>query len=114
MDSSKVAGRFAREKMNGIQASESVVLTEIARSLEEDISIKKTEERLSRNLQRKELQEQVQGSILQMAKGRVGCETLLIVDPSDVAKKYAEKMEYLARVRDGNEKELPTGVGRCM
>lgn len=105
----KVAGRFVREMMYGIQASESVVLTEIARSLEEDISIKKTEERLSRNLQRKELQEQVQGNILQMAKGRVSCETLLIIDPSDVAKKYAEKMEYLARVRDGSEKELANG-----
>jgi hypothetical protein len=93
----------------GIQASQSVVLTEIARCLEEEISMKKTEERLSRNLQRRELQERVQANLLRMAKGRVGAETLLILDPSDVAKKYAKKMEYLATVRDGSEQELTNG-----
>jgi len=73
----------------GIQASESVVLTEVARTLEEPISIKKIEERLSRNLQRPELEGVVQDNLLRMAQGHIGKDTLLIIDPSDLSKKYA-------------------------
>ena len=105
----KVAQRFVGEMVYGIQAAQSVVLTEIGRTLEEKISIKKTEERLSRNLQRKEIENQLQANVLSMAKKRVGEETLLIIDPGDVSKKYAKKMEYLARVRDGSEKDLANG-----
>jgi hypothetical protein len=43
----KVARRFITEAIYGIQARQSVRLTEIARSLGEEISIKKTQYRLS-------------------------------------------------------------------
>jgi len=105
----KVAQRFVAEMLYGIQASQSVMLTEIARMLEEAISIKKTEERLSRNLQREELEKTVQENVTRMAARRVSEETLLIIDPSDLSKKYAKKMEYLATVRDGSEGELANG-----
>jgi hypothetical protein len=105
----KVPQRFVAEMLYGIQASQSVVLTEIARTLEEPISIKKTEERLSRNLQRKELEKSVQEAVTRRAAERVGEDTLLIIDPSDLSKKYAKKMEYLATVRDGSEGELANG-----
>lgn len=105
----KVTRRFVGEMLYGIQAAQSVVLTEIGRTLEEEISIKKTEERLSRNLQRKEIERQLQENVLAMAAGRVSRETLLIIDPGDLSKKYAKKMEYLARVRDGSEKDLANG-----
>ncbi len=38
-----------------------------------------------------------------MASSRVKDRTLLILDLSDLKKKYAEKMEYMATVRDGRE-----------
>ena len=41
--------------------------------------------------------------ILSLASNRVKEKTLLILDLSDLKKKYAEKMEYLALVRDGSE-----------
>ena len=44
----KTAQRFVSEMAYGVQAKQSVVLTEIARALEEPISIKKTEARLGR------------------------------------------------------------------
>jgi len=47
-----VAQRFVSEMVYGIQASQSVMLTEIARTLEEQTSIHKVEDRLSRNLRR--------------------------------------------------------------
>lgn len=49
----KTARRFISEMLYGIQASQSVVLTKVARTLEERVSIKKVEERLSRQLVRK-------------------------------------------------------------
>jgi hypothetical protein len=103
------AKRFVSQMVYGIQAAESVLLTEIGRTLEEGIALDKTEERLSRNLQRTELEATVQENLLKMAASRVGDDTLLIVDPSDLSKKYAKKMEYLATVRDGSAHDLAQG-----
>ena len=44
-----------------------------------------------------------------MAASRVHDRTLLILDLSDISKKYARKMEYLAHVHDGSEGEVGTG-----
>jgi len=103
------AQRFVSEIVYGIQASASVLLTEVGRSLEEAIALKKTEERLSRNLMRPELEQTVGANVLRLASAHIGQDTLLIVDPSDLSKKYAKKMEYLARVRDGSEHDLANG-----
>ena len=103
------AQRFVSEMIYGIQASESVMLTEIGRTLEEPIPLRKTQWRLSRNLQRPELEDTVQNNLLAMAAGRIGDDTLLIIDPSDVSKKYAKKMEFLATVRDGSAHDLARG-----
>ena len=46
-----------------------------------------------------------------MAAGRIGEDTLLIIDLSDLSKKYAKKMEYLATVRDGIRLRLRTAGG---
>ena len=56
----KKARKFVREMVYGIQARESVRLTEIARAQQENISLKKTQERLSRQLKRPQL-----GGVLQ-------------------------------------------------
>jgi hypothetical protein len=105
----KVARRFVREMLYGIQASQSVVLTKVARVLEEGISVKKSHERLCRQLGRKGLEEAIQDNLLRMASGLVGKDTLLIFDPTDLRKKYAKKMQYMAGVRDGSEKEIGNG-----
>ena len=105
----KVAQRFVSEMLYGIQASQSVVLTKIARVLEETISLKKTHERLSRNLGDAQLEQIVSHNVLSMAAGHVQKDTLLVLDPSDLSKKYAQKMEHLCQVRDGSEGELADG-----
>src|SRR4030066_1525564 len=109
----KVAERFINEMIYGIQASQSVVLTKIARGLEETISIKKVEERLSRQLGRDGLENTIQQNILKLAAGRIGKDTLLIVAPNDRRKKYAKKMEYLGWVHDGSEGEINSGYWLC-
>lgn len=109
----KVARRLVAEALYGIQASQSVVLTKMARTLEETIKVKKTEERLSRQLSREGLAEQVEVNLLRVAASRVGRDTLLILDPSDLVKPHARKMEHLATVRDGSTGELRRGYWYC-
>ncbi len=103
------AQHFVGDMIYGIGASQSVLLSKIGRSLEEDIALIKTEERLSRNLQRPELEAVVQENVLKMAAGHIGQDSLLILDLSDITKKYARKMEYLGTVHDGSAHDLGQG-----
>jgi hypothetical protein len=104
----KPARRFIAEALYGIAARGSVRLSEIGRALEEPIALIKTETRLSRNLARPELAA-IGDGVLAEGAGRIGERTLLILDLSDIAKPYAEKMEHLARVRDGSEGAIADG-----
>ncbi|MFZ2053943.1 MAG: transposase [Candidatus Aminicenantales bacterium] len=105
----KVVRRFLEEMIYGIQARQSVRLTEVARALGGRTSLKKSEERLSRQIGRSWLWEAVTERLIRLGSRTVERETLLILDLSDLCKKYARKMEYLARVRDGSEKTLGQG-----
>jgi hypothetical protein len=100
----KVVSRFVAEMLYGIQARQSVRLTEISRALGETVSVKKNVDRLSRQLGRWWLWGKVTERLLRMAARRIGEATLLILDISDLSKKYAKRMEYMATVRDGSEK----------
>jgi hypothetical protein len=105
----KVASRFVSEMIYGIQASQSVVLTKIARVLEENIEMKKTHERLCRNLGNDQLGQALLHNLLSISKKHIDKDTLLALDPSDLSKKYAEKMEYLCQVHDGSEGGVADG-----
>lgn len=105
----KVGRRFVGEALFGICARQSVRLSEICRSLDEEIPEIKTETRLSAQLCRGGLGPSVRSRVLSMGVPRIGQETLLILDLSDLSKKYAKKMEYLAPVRDGSAKEIAPG-----
>lgn len=109
----KPSRKFVSEMIYGIQAKQSVILSRIGRSLCESTSIKKIQERLSRQLSRKGLGESIQRSLLAHAADRIGEETLLIIDPSDITKRYARKMEGLGLVRDGSEGVIAEGYWTC-
>jgi hypothetical protein len=99
----KTLQRFLRESVYGIISSQSVMLTEIGRSIESKVSLKKIEERFCRQLIKGNIWEEVHTNILGHASSLVKEDTLLILDLSDIGKKYAEEMEYIAEVRDGSE-----------
>jgi len=105
----KVAGRFVEEALFGICARQSLHLSEWGRSLKEKTSLFKTVDRLSRQLDRHGLWDEITSKILSMSRKKVGDKTLLIADISDLSKPYARKMEYLSRVRDGSKGELTDG-----
>ena len=93
----KPARRFVAEVIYGIQARQSVLLSEIGRSLNETIALKKTETRLSNELRRVGLGDHLMENLLSVARKRISEDTLLILDPSDITKQYARSMEYMGR-----------------
>ena len=105
----KPARRFVAEALYGIQARQSVLLSEIGRALNEPISLKKTETRLSNELGRVSLEDHLVENLLSKASGRIRKDTLLVLDPSDITKPYARGMEYLTHVRDGSTGEITSG-----
>jgi hypothetical protein len=110
---SKPLGRFVEQMLYGILVSKDVKLSQIGRALEEPISLKKTEDRLSTNLNSDGLADILMDEIARLGSRRVQKDALLILDTSDIRKVYAKKMEYLARVRDGSAKELVDGYCLC-
>jgi hypothetical protein len=60
-------------------------------------------------LQRPELEHTVQNNLLRMAAPPIAQDTLLVIGPSDLSKKYDKEMEYLATVRDGSAHDLAKG-----
>ncbi len=104
---------FLGDMLYGLQASKDVKLSCIGRGLDEDILLKKTEERLSRNLGREGLDEGICLAVAREGAKRVGKDTLVVVDPTDIRKLYARKMPYLATVRDGSKGELGNGYWGC-
>lgn len=111
---SKPKQRFIKEMIFGIQAAKDVKLSSITRALDESISLKKTEERLSRNLAMPGLGDVIHEQIAEAAGKRVKQDTLIIVDPTDIRKQYAKRMPFLGRVRDGSSGELVNGYWGCL
>ena len=105
----KVSRRLVTEMVYGIQARQSVRLTEVARALGEKISLKKTHERLCWQLRKVWLGIKLTDALLRMGAERIRELSLLVLDISDLSKKYAEKMEYMGKVRDGSEGVLANG-----
>jgi len=108
-DLPRVASRFLEEAIFGIQARQSLRLSEWGRALHEEIPLIKTITRLSRQLNRVGLWWRITSRVLQLARGKIGKSTLLVVDISDISKAYAKKMEYLGGVYDGSKGVISDG-----
>jgi len=93
----------------GIAAGNKCHLTEIARSLGEKITIKKTVDRLSRGLQNFEGQAVLQENYLKQAEKYIDDTTIYPIDESDLAKPYGVAMEALHEVYDGSTNKIVPG-----
>jgi len=113
VDLSKPLARFVSQMLFGIQSSQDVKLSNIARSLQEEIALIRTEKRLSRNLKSADLEKELTPQLVRMGSQRVQPNTVLALDLSDIRKEYAQKMENLAVVRDGSTGELHRGYWLC-
>ena len=111
---SKPKTKFMEQMLFGVSASQDCKLSRVARVLNESILLKKTEERLSRHLATPGLGRTVQQQIVAHAARRVTGDTLIVVDPTDLRKPYAQAMPHLATVRDGSTGQLVNGYWACV
>jgi hypothetical protein len=105
----KTRRRFIHQMLFGIQASRDVKLSNVSRSLEEDIQLIKTEQRLSRQLSRQELTEHMNNEIIKQGSLKIKKDTVLAWDLSDIQKPFAKKMDHLGGVRDGSTGDIGQG-----
>jgi len=102
--------KFVHQMLYGILAGNKVHLSEIARSLKEDIKLKKTIERLSRNLNSFEGKQPLMQDYLSLVKQHVKEDyAVIVIDNSDIAKPKSRKMETLSEIRDGSTREITQG-----
>ena len=105
-----VASRFVEEAVFGISCRGSVQFTEIGPALEETNSLHATHKRLRRNLADESLELNLDRNVLKLGSKRINENTLLIVDPFDIKKKYSQKMQYLSGLLKG--RGTPEGTNR--
>lgn len=105
--------RFVAQSLFGIQASRDVKLSNVSRSLNEKISLIKTENRLSHHMAARDITATVNNALIQDASWRITKDTVIALDLSDINKPFAKKMEYLANVWDGSEGKPAPGYWIC-
>ena len=79
------------------------------RALDESVQPKKTIKRLGRHLGRDAVGEAAWNAVLRDLPRHLGEDSVIAVDPTDVAKPHAQKMERLARVKDDSTGEITQG-----
>nr|HDM59089.1 hypothetical protein [Bacillota bacterium] len=105
----RAVSRAISEVLFGLCKGGDVKLTCIGRCLKEKTSLKKIVERISRNLSRKDFSRRLNRRLVEGSASRVEADTLLVMDESDIQKRYARSMEHLGRVRDGSEGKIGQG-----
>ena len=95
VDLGKVSSRFIAEALSGICISNSVRLSEIARSLQEDNPLIATIKRLSRNLNKEDFNAYLGKKILELGSRHISRDSLVIIDQHPLIKKYAESYENM-------------------
>jgi hypothetical protein len=106
---SKPIQKFIADMVYGMVASNNCKLTEIGRALKEDIALKKTVERLGRNLAQFSEQEALMNKYLSAVRPVLGNDTMLIVDGGDVIKPKSPSMEAIGSVYDGSKGKYGDG-----
>ncbi len=105
--------KLIREMLYGIQAAKDVKLSNIARTLKEEQALIKTEDRLSRNLDDEDFTDSINEEICRLGASKVTDDMVIAIDPGDIQKKYAKKMELLSKIYDGSEHETGDGYHLC-
>jgi len=110
---SKPVKKFITQMIYDIQASEYVKLSNISRSLKEDIPLIKTEDRLSRNLSYIDFSDKINYEVTRLASNRITEDIVLAIDPGDIRKPYAKAMEHLCKIYDADKHQEGNGYHLC-
>jgi hypothetical protein len=108
-EASRPEKKFIHDVMYGLLKTGIPQLGSIGRSLGESVSVKKRTERLSRHLKKGDLSRKLMKGHRESQKNNLKRCEYMLVDVTDISKKYARKLEGQAGVHDGSAKE--TGYG---
>lgn len=102
--------KFVTQMIYGLLEGNKTHLSEIARSLKENITLKKTIDRLSRNLNQFNDTQLLMNNYLSQVKQHIRDDySVIIIDNSDISKPYSTKLEALTDIRDGSTGEIVKG-----
>jgi len=108
-DLSKPKSKFVFQGLYGLLENQTVLLSEIARALKEDISLKKIIDRLSRNFKNFDEQEKLMDNYINTIDSLIDENTIFCCDKSDIVKPASKELEDLDRVRDGSTGKIADG-----
>lgn len=112
---------FILEMLYGLMASSSCFISEIARSLNEDITLKALEKRLARNLEEfnngkeeSSKYEDIRNKIIfenyeNEIVDKIDENTVFCFDPGDLTKEFTTKFEAIDTIKDGSTGEFKQG-----
>ena len=113
----KVTTKFIMDMQYGLSKSQSCLISNISRALDEKIKLKNTIERLCDNLIRlsDEDKNKIKANYFNEIKKYFGDNIVAIFDDSDISKRYGKKFEDLDRVIDASDldKKVVNGYHVC-
>ncbi|HHU81178.1 MAG TPA: transposase, partial [Acholeplasmataceae bacterium] len=98
----QVESKFIKQMIYGMTKSQSVILSNIADGLKEDIKKVNTVERLSRNLDKPLSNDLLYENYMKEVNKVIGEEPVILVDDTDVIKPYGKVFQSLGEVKDGS------------
>jgi hypothetical protein len=104
---SKPKYKFVFQMLYGILESQSTHLSNISRALKEETTLKKTIDRLSRNLNRFTDNDLLIENYMKIVKKYTSKLSVLIIDNGDISKPNGKVFDSLCKVRDGS-------TGKCV
>ncbi len=105
--------KFLYQMLFGILKGGKVQLNSIARHLQEGLSLKKSTERLGRHLGAPDMWRRVSESTLETQRYYLRQCKYVVIDLSDIQKRYAEQMSGLGMVYDGSENKTGSDYWLC-
>jgi uncharacterized protein YifE (UPF0438 family) len=113
-DAGKIGNRFIREMSYGILKSGDVKTSNIARALDEEIDISDTVKRLYNNNSGRDYSKMIESAMVKSYHRAFDDDTVIAIDHTDLTKPYAEKMENLTIVRDGDKGRYGKGYNHVV
>ena len=103
--------KFITNMLYGLCASSSAFLSNIARTLNENITLKKVIERLSNHLAdfSSEDRKLIWDNYIDSIKDKIDENTIFCCDPGDLGKRYSKKLEGLDIIKDGSTGDFIPG-----
>lgn len=105
----KPKSKFFFQILYGLLENQTVLLSEVSRALKERISLKKTIDRLSRNLKNFDNQDEIKENYINAVESFIDNDTIFCCDKSDIVKSASKELELLDRVRDGSTGKIEDG-----